>query len=219
MKPDKRDFETLWQQNNVQSPWRLPDDEVEGLISRLRRERMSRVLDLGFGLGRHVVLFAREGFETFGIEPTSSGFQHCTEWLLSKGLEADIRQGNMLQLPFRNSEFDFIVSFNVIYHGTLADMQLALKEMERVLRKTGLLFLTLNSTRNKWCGKGIELEPNTFINPDKGDGDHKHHYSDRKEVQQLLTGWKIEVMREVEQTLAGKTIPGSWHWTILAQKP
>lgn len=219
MKQNNRDFETLWQQNGAQNPWRVPDNVVRGLIPRLRKERVSRVLDLGFGLGRHVVLFAREGFETFGIEPTASGFQHCTQWLQFEGLEADIRQGNMSQLPFRDGEFHFILSFNVIYHGTLADIQSALNEIQRVLRKTGLLFLTLNSTRNEWCGKGRELEHNTFVDPEKDDGDHKHHYSDCEEVQQLLAGWKIERMHEAEQTLAGKRFPGSWHWAILARKP
>ena len=218
MNSDERNFETHWQKSDSESPWRIPDDEVSGLIIRLRKESASRVLDLGFGLGRHVVLFARERFKTYGIEPTESGFQHCTDWLKAEGLEADIGQGHMLQLPFPDSMFDFVISFNVVYHGTLADMETALQEINRVLRKSGLLYLTLNSTRNHWYGKGNELEHNTFVNPEKGDGDHKHHYSDRREVERILSGWELEMIRESELTLAGKTYPGSWHWMILARQ-
>ncbi len=218
MRKEGRDFNTLWEEEDSQSPWRVPDDQARDLVPRLRHEGLSTVLDLGFGLGRHVVLFAREGFETFGLEPTDSGFQHCTEWLKSEELNADIRQGNMLKLPFGDGQFDFVVSFNVIYHGTLSEMQTALREMHRVLRPKGLVFLTLNSTLNEWCGKGHEIERNTFINPDKGDGDHKHHYSDRHEVDQLLAGFEVETLQETEQTYAEKTYSGSWHWNILARK-
>ena len=219
MGDDKRDFESLWQKSDSLSSWSVADNDVRGLIPRLRKEKRSRVLDLGFGLGRHVVLFAGEGFATSGIEPSASGFRHCARWLQSKGLEADIRQADMLQLPFGDEEFDFVLCYNVIYHARLGDMESALAEIRRVLRKTGLLFFTLNSTRNEWCGKGTELEHNTFLNFEKGDGDHEHHYSDGEEVQRLLGGWRVERLREAEQNLAGKVYPGSWHWTILARKP
>ena len=219
MSDDDRDFESLWKKSDSLRSWSVADDEVRGLIPRLRKEKRSRVLDLGFGLGRHVVLFVGEGFETSGIEPAASGYRHCSRWLKSQSLEADIRQGDMLQLPFGDEEFDFVLCYNVIYHATLGDMESALREIHRVLRKTGLLFITLNSTRNEWCGKGTEVEPNTFVNPEKGDGGHEHHYSDGDEVQRLLAGWKVVRLREEEQTLAGQVYRGAWHWTILARKP
>jgi hypothetical protein len=79
--------------------------------------------------------------------------------------------------------------------------------------------LTLNSTKNKHYGHGTEVEPGTFDNPDKGDGQHLHHYSDEADVRDLLSDWHIERMAELEEALAGRQHPGSWHWMILATKP
>ncbi len=56
----------------------------------MKSENVKKVLDIGFGLGRHLVFFAKEGFDTYGIEITQSGFDHCKEWLEVEGLDADI---------------------------------------------------------------------------------------------------------------------------------
>ena len=92
-----------------------------------------------------------------------------------------------------------------------------LTQIQRVLKSGGLFFLTLMSTRNSWYGKGTEVEPNTFDNPEKEDGEHLHHFSDKKDVISLLSGWELKRMEDVEQTFSGKRQPDSWHWNILAR--
>ena len=211
-------LEAAWREKRSQELWSVPDAEVVALLETLRGEGVRRVLDLGFGLGRHVILLAREGFDTYGIEPTRSGFAYCEGWLEAEGLQADIRIGDMTELPYGDGFFDFVLSWNVIYHGTLPRLRRALGEIRRVTRRSGLVYLTLNSTRNKHYGQGNEIEPNTFLNPTKADGDLPHHYSDEDEVTALFEDWDIVYMREKEESLAGLLDPGSYHWMILARK-
>ncbi len=213
-----RTWEAAWRERSSHGLWSVPDAEVEALLETLRGEGTRRVLDLGFGLGRHVILFAREGFETYGIEPTRSGFDYCEDWLEAEGLHADIRIGEMTELPYGEGFFDFVLSWNVIYHGTLHQLRRALGEIRRVTRRGGLVYLTLNSTRNKHYGQGTEVEPNTFLNPMKADGDLPHHYSDEEEVRALFEGWDVLRMEEQEESVAGLLDPGSYHWMILARK-
>lgn len=212
-------WEAAWRERHSHELWSVPDTEVAALLETLRGEGVERVLDLGFGLGRHVILFAREGFDTHGIEPTSSGFAYCEEWLKAEGLHADIRTGEMTELPYGDGFFDFVLSWNVIYHGTLSRLRKALEEIRRVARKGGLVYLTMNSTRNKHYGQGTEIEPDTFLNPMKMDGDLPHHYSDEGEVKALLEDWEVVRIEEREESLAGIIDPGSYHWMILARKP
>lgn len=214
----EKNWETTWQKDEGIKHWLHPDSTVVSMIDRLQMESVKRVLDLGFGIGRHLILFAREEFETYGVEPTQSGLMYCEKWLTKENLNANIRNGDMSKLFFQDGFFDFVLSWNVIYHGTVVEMRNAIMEINRVLQPNGLISLTLNSTRNSWYGKGEEVEMNTYLNPEKGDGAHKHHYSDRAEVEELFKGWNIEGVEEFEQSLAGKKYPGSWHWLVLARK-
>jgi len=211
-------WEAAWREKGSHELWSVPDAEVEALLETLRGEGARRVLDPGFGLGRHVILFAREGFETYGIEPTRSGFDYCEEWLEAEGLHADIRIGEMTELPYGEGFFDFVLSWNVIYHGTLPQLRRALGEIRRVTRRDGLVYITLNSTRNKHYGQGTEVEPDTFLNPMKADGDLPHHYSDEEEARALFEDWDVLRMEEQEESIAGLLDPGSYHWMILARK-
>jgi len=213
-----RKWDSLWQNNEWLLLYSKPDRDVFHLVPQLRRENVTKILDLGFGLGRHVILLAREGFEVHGIEETKNGVEYCRQWLESEDLQALIRQGDMASIPYPDRFFDFALSWNVIYHGTLKKMKTVLKEIWRVTCDNALLYLTLNSTRNEYYGKGVEVEPNTFDNPEKVDGEHLHHYSDEKEVRELLGDWQIISLKEEEEIFSGKRFPNSWHWMIFARK-
>jgi len=213
-----KSWDNLWRDKKSLLLWSKPDHDVAGLIPKLKHENVTKVLDLGFGLGRHLVLLAREGFDAYGIEASEAGVDHCRKWLEAEGLQASISQGDMSVIPYPDGLFDFVLSWNVIYHATFAEMKTALKEIWRVTHNGGLLYLTLNSTRNNYYGKGAEIEPNTFNNPEKADGEHLHHYSDEKEVRELLKDWRIISIKEDEETLSGKYFPDSWHWMIFARK-
>jgi SAM-dependent methyltransferase len=198
--------------------WTIPDHDVVALLDTLKRKKVRRILDVGFGLGRHVVFFTKEGFETYGIDISQSGFDYCNKWLEVEELKADLRMGNMLSLPYENTFFDFVIAYNVVYHGTFLQMKKALAEIHRVLRQGGLVYITLYSVRNSNYRVGTEIEPNTFLNPKKHDGDFPHHFSDEQEVRSLFQNWKIINLKDREQTLAGKIYKDTYHWLIIASK-
>jgi len=77
MKP--KNYEVIWREKQAQEIWAIPDPDIVALLERLRKENVKRILDVGFGLGRHLVLFAKEGFDTYGIELSKSGFEYLCE--------------------------------------------------------------------------------------------------------------------------------------------
>jgi tellurite methyltransferase len=212
-----RAWDNLWQDKERQALWSKPDSDVLSLIPKLKREKVRRVLDLGCGVGRHVVLMAKHGFEVCALDSSQCAIEHCQNRVRTEGVQATIEHGDMAKLTYPNSFFDFVLAWNVIYHATRKRMVVTLDEVRRVLRRDGIFYLTLNSTRNKNCGKGTEVEDNTYDNPEKEDGQHLHHYSDECDVRDLLSNWHIESIVEAEENVYGGPYPDSWHWKIVAR--
>ena len=217
---DKTDktWENLWKRDDHHAQWSAPDGQVTAIIPRLKLEKVKRVLDLGCGIGRHVILMAQNGFETFGIDLSQAGIERCRRQLAAGSLNAGLTLGEIRALPYEDGFFDFIMAWNVIYHSTRKEMMEVIAEIARVLRAGGLFYLTLMSKKNPFYGKGIEIEPDTFANLEKEDGSHLHHFSDEQDVKALLADWEIERMEDSEQAFSGKVHPESWHWNILARK-
>lgn len=57
-------------------------------------------MDLGCGIGRHTVLFAGNGFNTCGFDISKYGLDKTKEWLDSLNLSANLKEGDMLELPY-----------------------------------------------------------------------------------------------------------------------
>ena len=211
-------WESLWKKDNYRSQWSIPDGGVISLIPRLKLEKVKRVLDLGCGIGRHVILMAGNGFETYGIDLSQAGIEQCRQQLATGKLNADLTLGEIRALPYDDGFFDFVMAWNVIYHSRRKDMRDVIKEIHRVLRVGGLFYLTLISKKSPWYGNGNEVETDTFENAEKEDGSHLHHFSDERDVKDMLPDWEIESMEDSEQVFSGKLHPDSWHWKILARK-
>lgn len=213
-------WETFWKNVDLRADWQAPTQEVRELLSLFQAHLCRRVLDIGCGIGRHLLLFARAGFEAYGLEPTASGLAQCREALQRSHLTAHLFQGEMQDLSaFETGFFDVVVCWHVIYHAYLATIVATLGEIRRVMRPGGFLVVTFNSTKNKHFGEGNEVEPSTFLGAkNKLDGDLPHHFSTRKEVLRLVEGFHVISIEEKEETHAGQVIPQTYHWHVVAQK-
>jgi ubiquinone/menaquinone biosynthesis C-methylase UbiE len=104
------------------------------------------VLDVGFGSGFSVQLFAEAGAHVTGIDLTPWAVATTQARLDAFGLEADVREGDAEQLPFPDESFDFVFSWGVIHHST--DMDSALSELVRVCRPGGRVVIMVYNRRS-----------------------------------------------------------------------
>lgn len=166
------------------------------------------MLDLGCGIGRHTVAFARMGLSVTATDVSASGLTICTAWLAREGLSASRVRHQMGFIPFPDCTFDGLVAYNVIYHTTVAGMNQVLAEVGRVIRPKGRLYATIIARRDSRVasyrtdvavGKCIEIEPFTFIYPRDAPGDKylPHHYSDETEVRGFVAGFVVDDLRLV----------------------
>jgi ubiquinone/menaquinone biosynthesis C-methylase UbiE len=91
-----------------------------------------RVLEVGCGTGRWLVLLDSAGHDVAGIEPSDQMLARA-----QARVKADLRHGTAEALPWPDACFDRVIYVNVFHH--LADPRRALQESFRVLRPGGRL--------------------------------------------------------------------------------
>jgi ubiquinone/menaquinone biosynthesis C-methylase UbiE len=97
------------------------------------------VLDIGCGDAGVPIAFAERGARAAGIEPAAGSVERGRIRADEHGVEVDLRQGVAEELPFPDHAFDLVLLDNVLEH--VGDMDATLREVRRVLRPDGLLYL------------------------------------------------------------------------------
>jgi len=107
----------------------------------LRRDkgRRLRILDAGCGTGGNIHALRQAGYsdvDGFDFSPVALHF--CRQ----RGLES-VRQGSITDMPYGEGSYDIIISCDVLNDAGTEDEATALRELYRVLRPGGRLFLNL----------------------------------------------------------------------------
>lgn len=120
---------------------------ISNYIRRLiQKEQLSdknlNILNIGCGPGR-----SSEYLSQFGKVTSVEYDKFCCEFASQKtGLE--IINGSITELPFAETSFDLVCAFDVIEH--VENDQLAVTEMKRVVKKNGVVFITVPAYMSLW---------------------------------------------------------------------
>ena len=202
---------------NNEEFWKNPSEESYYLVNRWLSQDKKGFLDLGCGLGRHCILFAKNGFEVFAFDLSENAIERTRDWMESESLKATYNVGDMLELPYSDGSMDCILCRNVISHTDTEGIKLVIKELARVLKKDGECYLTLGSKKT-W---GFQqdwpvVDDNTKIRVEDGpENGIPHFYADYDLIKELFKDFKIENVSQVETFYNDSS---SWHYHILIKK-
>jgi len=99
------------------------------------------VLDCGAGGDDPPLqLFYEYGYKTFGVEVAEIPFKQVKKFCREHSMKLNVMKGDMRHLPFKSTSFSFVYSFNAIFFMTKKDIAISMKEIERVLKPSGLCF-------------------------------------------------------------------------------
>jgi ubiquinone/menaquinone biosynthesis C-methylase UbiE len=105
-----------------------------------------RGLDVGCGQGAYIGEMRRLGFDVTGIDDSAGQVAIATARL---GRLELVTTGSALDIPTDDQSFDFVYAINVLHHlASVDDQRRAFRELLRVLRPGGLLFVHEINTRN-----------------------------------------------------------------------
>ncbi len=109
---------------------------------------LPKILDLGCGIGRHIVYCHEMGLDSFGADLYDVAINYAKNWASKVGiLEPDqkIKTSDIRNLPWNDSFFDFAISHGVLDSMHFEIARKAVAELFRVLKTEGLFYCDLVS--------------------------------------------------------------------------
>jgi ubiquinone/menaquinone biosynthesis C-methylase UbiE len=154
-----------------------------------------KILDCGAG-GRRppTALFSYYGYKTHGIDIDNERLKMAEDFCKENGIKVEFRQGDMRALPYEDSSFGLVFSYNTICHLSKEDTQVAMNEMIRVLKPEGFIFVNFLSTEDFRYGRGEEIAPNEFLHQSLHtffEDDEPDYFFEGTELQ-----WKLKWIEE-----------------------
>lgn len=187
-----------------------PQDDIPRISKIFKEGGIKRILDLGCGSGRNLVYLAKQGFNVYGIDIAKSGIKITKDWLKNENLKGNLKIGDMYQrLPYSNNFFDAIISIQTLHHGKINKIRKLIKEMERILKPNGLVFITVRRALrvhgwergkvivHKWKGwkrKKVKykiIDWRTYVPIEKAEKDDIHFNFTKPLIQKEFKNFKI----------------------------
>jgi tellurite methyltransferase len=207
------DWDTRWRTEQGRADWIEPEGFVVQTIPLLKSWGVHTVLDLGCGVGRHALMLAEAGFQVHAVDASSTAIDYVNRQAREKGIQIRTYRDEMTHVPLENKTMDYVLAWNVIYHGDLSIVLRSVSEILRVLKPGGLFQGTMLSKRNSEIANGHRIAKDTYINTDRFEKRHPHFYCNAADLLAVLSGFEPLVLKDLEHRRAG-----SFHWQILAEK-
>ncbi len=170
------------------------------LLAEPKLSANSEVLDLGCGVGRDAVFFARQDHHVTATDFSEVVIQRDKHEFPDSGVEFKVLDLSE-PLPFTANKFDAVHANLSIHYFDHATTKKIVQEVARVLKPAGIFSFACKSTRDFHYGNGEEVEKDVFVSA-KG---HVRHLFSLEYTKQLLEGlFEADNLTEVEEEYSGQ---------------
>ncbi|MFH1824099.1 MAG: class I SAM-dependent methyltransferase, partial [Candidatus Firestonebacteria bacterium] len=181
-------------------------EDVPKIATVFKKHNIRKILDLGCGSGRHIIYFAKRGFDVYGIDIAEEGISITKSWLKKENFKADLKIGNIYdKLPYPDDFFDAVVSIYTIHHSRIENIRKAIQEVERVLKPEGLIFIISRKRKlrkQRLKSKIIErfrkqkvaykvIGPKTYVPIEGGEKGLIHYLFNKESLRKEFKNFKI----------------------------
>jgi len=155
LEDNKANYEDLYQNDKLFVQY--PMDHVVRFHAYYLQYHMptGKILDYGCGSGNNSSFYLQRGYDVHGVDVAEGSLEQIKANLNMYGLPPEkidkfkIIPPDESALPYEDGYFDMILSNQVLYyHATEARIRARCKELARVLRPGGLVFLTMMGAQN-----------------------------------------------------------------------
>lgn len=188
-----------WEHESPHYKTRAPQKETLDFIKFLKKKEIKgKALDVGCGGGRHVILFAKHGFESYGIDYSKAAIKLAKQDAKAKKIKVHLKAGDVLNLPYKKNSFDVVHDTGCLHHIKKKDWPLYLKNILKVLKPGGYYKLFSFSSKTKFLtGKPITKDKRWIL--------HRKHYSyffTKKEFKDIFSKY-FDILKIAEEKRKG----------------
>lgn len=134
-----------------------------------------RVLEIGVGTGKTLrALINKDAAMIIAIDTSTRAVNECKTL---ENYKVKILKADVLDMPFKDGEFDVIVCNYILNNLVEKDRKKAVKEIKRVLAKSGKIYFEDFAIGDLREEKGKKIEKNTF---EKENGLICHFFADEE---------------------------------------
>ena len=198
--------------------WLEPCEESYYYAEKWRREGRRSVLDLGCGLGRHSVLFARYGFKVTAADISDEALGYLKKNSRENGIEMTCRKADMEQLPFPDCGFDCVFAMHSAGHTDSEGIKRVMAEIKRVLKPDGTVFMTLCSKDSETFTRSDlpKVDDNTVLKNEAPEQGVPHFFADREDIKRLFADFELVKVRHIDDCFTEGAWKNQKHWFIEA---
>lgn len=212
-------WDAYWGNEDHHDWWKQPVREVLEFIKTQSPAQRPDVLDLGCGIGRHAIAFAKAGFCVTATDASETAIAQLNEWANELALSIRTKTCDVLDDSFPAGTFDIVLSNNVIYHGYRYQFAQAIEHVWRLLKSTGLFCFTCPTRQDEKYGHGEQVAAHTFLCTKSITPGDIHYFADEADLDELLAGFKALSRKKEEGYWNNEGVQQFYsNWQILVKK-
>ena len=175
-----------------------PSLSAKKALKLFQEKKIDKIIEIGAGLGRDTIFFAKNSIHTTALDYSSSGIKIINQKTNKENLSNyvstklfDVRK----KLPFEDNSIEACYS-HMLYCMALTtnDLEKLNNEIQRILKPSGINVYTVRHTNDGDFQRGIHLGEDLYEN----DGFIVHYFSEEK-VNSLLKGFKNISIEKFEE--------------------
>lgn len=189
--------------NKIDGEYQISLSEIiKDSINLFKDKKYKKILDLGCGKGRNSLYFAQHGFEVFASDISVKSMNSLKNKIYKKNISnIKVHNFSFTDIQFEDNFFDVVVSTSVLHHAKIKDIEKGISEIYRVLKPHGCFIFDILSKEDASYGLGEVIEKDTFVGSSEGEEDIPHHYTDIKELSDLLKEFREANVYKNEYTI------------------
>jgi len=203
-----------------------PHEEVIRFISKYVVKRVGfdefqqimtapRMLDLGCGIGRHVVYGHENNIDSYGIDISEEGIAYGRKFAASRGIPAvedHLKVGDVRNLPWDDGFFNIVVSHGVLDSMSFDIARDGVRDLHRATSGGALFYCDLI------CHPDDGVDKEEVVETSHEKGTIQSYFTDDK-VDELFEGYftLVEKIKIVRNSLTANVATARWH-LILERK-
>ncbi len=216
----KNNWDSFWSEEPNRIYWLEPDKAVIQLEGNIDRTIIKDVLDLGCGIGRHAIYFARNGYNVTAVDSSTEALNVLKQQVSEQDIKVKIINGNFAQDLFQKESFDLVLAYNVLYHGYRDTFKNAVGIIHKWLKSEGIFFFTCPSRWDGKYGNGELVAPNTYRPLNSIHPGDIHYFSDENDISDFLVDFS-DISIDINQHYwddDNSIKQFSSYWQVLAKK-